>query len=506
MTTPQIFLFLCLSFIVGVFVQSLLFFPWLLWPGVLILGIVLTALGWGRRKIAVVGFCLIAASAGAGRLMQVQNAPSTVWLFNDYPQKLVLVGRVVEEPDKRLENVRYKIKIEELGNGSQLLSVAGKALAVAKKYPEYHYGDKLELTGKLKTPPELEGFDYRQYLAKDDIHSVIYYPEIKLMASGQGNFIKEKLFWLKNKFEDSLRQILTEPQASLLAGLLLGEKRGFSPELIDNFSRTGTTHIVALSGYNITIIAVALTGLFNFFLLRRGLAFWLAVLIILLFVVMTGASASAGRAALMGILVLLAQQSGRLYNIRQALALAGALMIYYNPRILVWDLGFQLSFGATLGLVYVAPLFQNWWGLKSPEGLPRKSFLGWREILFATLAAQLAVLPLLVINFGQLSLIAPLANLLILFFIPATMFWGFLGGLAGILWPVLGKILVWPAWLFLTYEIKTIELLAAIPLAAIEIKWNWWLGAAYYLVLVYLIRWLNKKNKKTRLIGLVKNI
>jgi competence protein ComEC len=506
MSKSQIFLYLCLSFILGVFIQSLLNIPLALWLGILSLGIISAAIFWSQnKKLVVAGFCLMILAGGAVRTSQVLITESSLKQYNDPPAgggEIVLIGVIVDEPDERSDSIRYKIVVKKVGKQK----IIGNILLVAKKYPDYNYGDQLEISGKLKTPQNFEDFDYQKYLAKDEIYSVVYYPEVKLLSSSQGSKIKAALFWVKNKFENSIEQILAEPQASFLAGLLLGEKRGLPTDLMADFSRTGTTHIIALSGYNITIIAFSLMALFNFFMVRRQISFWLAVVVIILFVLMTGASASAARAAVMGILMLLALQVGRLYSIRNALVFAGALMIYFNPKILAWDVGFQLSFIATLGLVYLSPILQSWLGKKSDKDEPQKSPLGWREILVATLSAQIAVMPLLLINFGQLSLIAPLANLLILFFIPITMLFGFLAGLAGIFWLALGQILAWPAWLLLTYEIKITEFLAKVPLAALAVKWNWWLGAGYYLVLAYFVWRFGERNKKTRVNRLIKNI
>ena len=502
MSKSKIFLLFYLAFLVGVFVQSIFNFPQLLWLGILILGVVLAALFWhtnsvnsceclpaGRhgaqtnKKVMVIGFCLIILAGGAWRFSGAADTERSITQFND-KGKVIFQGQVTDEPDIRGDNARYKIATSR-----------GDILLVAKKYPTYNYGDVLEISGKLKTPQSGEDFDYARYLAKDDIYSVVYYPQIKLARSDKGNFIKAGLFWVKNKFENSISQILPEPPASLLAGLLLGEKRGFSAELLSDFSRTGTTHIIALSGYNITIIAVALMSVFNFFMLRRSISFWAAAGVIILFVLMTGASASAVRAAVMGILVLVAQQASRLYSIRNALIFAGALMVYFNPKVLTFDLGFQLSFAATLGLIYLSPILKRWIVGDETNKKTPKIILGLKEILIATLSAQIAVLPLLLINFGQLSLVAPLANVLILAFIPLTMFWGFLAGLAGIFWLGLGQILGWIAWLFLAYEIKTIELLARVPLTAAQFKWNWWGGGVYYVILAYLIWQFSRKFK-----------
>ncbi|MBU2036641.1 ComEC family competence protein [Patescibacteria group bacterium] len=512
MTKSQIFLFLCLSFILGVFGQSLLNFPQLIWLGILILGIILAVIWWGQQpKIVVVGFCLILMVAGAWRYLSASNADNLVKQFND-KGKIVLMGVVAEEPDVRSDNVKYAVEVENIkpfdyGFASiERIKSDGKILVVAKKYPMYQYGDKIEINGKLVTPRSSEDFDYQKYLAKDDIFSIIYFPEIKLLAQNQGDWLMEKLLFVKNKFKESISQLLTEPQGAFLAGLLLGEKRGLPTELSDAFSRTGTTHIIALSGFNITIIAVALMGLFNFFMVRRQVSFGLSVGVIILFVLMTGAAASVVRAAVMGILVLLAQQVGRLYQIRNALVLAGAIMVYLNPRVLVWDLGFQLSFAATFGLVYISPILQAWLAPKDKEKefvygqtKPKASgkLLGSVKLVLATtLAAQIAVLPLLVVNFGQLSLIAPLANILILPVIPLTMLAGFLSALAGLIFLPLGQILGWLAWLFLSYEIKIIELLAKIPLAAMSFEWSWLGGGIYYAILIWLVWRFNKKPRK----------
>ena len=505
MSKSQVFLFLCLSFILGVFLLSLKDLPQLLWLGILILGVMAATIWWGRHsKIVVIGFCLMMLAAGAWRYLSTYDVDNSIRQFNDQG-KITLTGVISEEPDVRSDNIKYKVAGRQYELMGKPFVGVGTILVVAKKYPAYQYGDKIAIVGKLQTPKSSEDFDYQKYLAKDDIYSIVYYPEIELAGSGQSNWLMTKLLVVKNKFKDSISRTLSEPQGAFLGGLLLGEKRGLPPDLMVSFSRTGTTHIIALSGYNITIIAVALMALFNFFLVRRQISFWLSVGIIVLFVLVTGAAASAVRAAVMGILVLLAQQVGRLYQIRNALVLAGAIMVYLNPRVLVWDLGFQLSFAATLGLVYILPILQKWfipdedekkfvYGQVNAKAFV-KSLKSVKLILATTLAAQIAVLPLLVINFGQLSLIAPLANLLILPLIPITMFFGFMAATLGIFWVVAGQTLGWLAWLFLTYEIKITEWLATIPLAAVEFRWSWLGGGIYYAILIWLIWRLNKKQK-----------
>lgn len=436
----------------------------------------------------VLGFCLIILALGIARYLQKEKS-GNLSNFND-KGSLTIVGTVVDLPDKRSSYQQLKIEAQGVFIGQKEIKVSGLALAAVKLYPEYQYGDLLEIFGQLKEPKNFGDFDYKSYLAKSDIYSLIQHPEIKVLAKNQGGKIKQGLFWLKQKFENSLEKILSEPQASFLAGLTLGEKRQIPEGFSEALKRTGTVHIVALSGYNITLISAFFMAFFGFFMIRRNISFWLAVLGIVFFTILTGASASVVRAAIMGILVLVARQSGRLYSVRNALVFAGGLMIFDNPKILRFDIGFQLSFLATLGLVWIAPFFDKWF-----KKLPR--LFGLKEILIATLSAQLAVLPLLLVYFGQLSLIAPMANLAVLIFVPLTMFLGFLIGGVGMVWLGAAKIFGWLVWLFLTLEIKLIEFFASLPLAAVSWYWKWWPAAIYYVIaILFLIRFYKQQQSQ----------
>jgi len=509
LTKSKIFLYFCFSFIIGVAIASFIKIPLLVSGVFLIVGLLLIVLFWQRKwDLVVVGFCLLFLIAGIWRF----NEKSKI-LENDISQfnekgRIEFIGLVVSQPEMRTENQKLVVDVLEIRLPVEVGSskINGKVLITTERYPEYHYGQKLEIIGQLKSPKNFNdssfrtSFDYQKYLAKDDIYSVIYWPEIKVLAENEpphqtstfknlhkvqcllwceneGNPIKSFLFWLKNKFEESLAKVLSEPQFSLANGLILGERATLPKDLTDAFNVIGITHIIALSGFNITIIAESLRRFFNSLMISRNYSFWLAVIFIVGFVIMTGASPSVVRAAVMGILVILAQKTGRLYSTRNALVFAGLVMIFSNPKILRFDLGFQLSFLATLGLVYISPLFEKYF-----QRLPKTFDLA--GIASVTLGAQIAVFPLIMFSFGRLSLIAPIANLLILPLIPQTMFWSFLSGLISWFWLGFGKIFSWLAWLFLSYEIKIAEILSKIPYASLNIKINW-----FWLVILYLILW-----------------
>jgi len=472
LTKSKIFLFLCLSFILGVAVASFISIPRLLVGIFLIIAIIIIILFYGRGREAVVfGFCIIFAVAGIWQFQKKNEIyEKTIKLLNE-KGRVVLEGIIDEEPDDRPENQRIVVEVDKIAGFGEM--ARGKVLVVINKYPKYEYGDRLEIAGYLKSPENFltetgAEFDYKSYLAKDGIYSIIYYPETKLIEKGLGNPVKNFLYKIKSALGKGLSRVLPEPQASLAKGLILGERATIPKKLTDIFNVVGLTHIIALSGFNITIIAEAIRKVFNWLMVRRNFSFWLTIGFIIAFVLMTGASASIVRAGIMGILIVLARKEGRLYDIRNALIFAGALMMYLNPKILRFDLGFQLSFMATLGLVYISPLLEKYF-----QWLPKKFDL--RSIGTATLSAQLAVLPLILYSFGRVSFISPFVNLLVLPFIPLAMLLGFLGGLAGIFWNFADIVFGWPAWLILSYQIKISELAAKIPLASanIEISWIW---------------------------------
>ena len=392
--------------------------------------------------------------------------------------------------DEKINFQGLVVKNPEQGNQQKLVVAlqppySGKVLIKLRSYPSFNYGDLINFEGVIKTP---EPADYADYLAKDGIFGIADYPKTELMAKNQGSVIKSQLFKLKEKLISNFQKTLSPEKSAFLAGITLGERTEFSQEFKDAMSKSGTTHLVALSGYNISVIVLAVFIFLNYFLSRR-LTFILTILAIFGFVLMTGAEASVVRAAIMGFIALLASQVGRLYSIRNAIVLAAFFMVLVNPRVLYFDIGFQLSFAALLGIVYLGPAIQKFFRMKEEEG-----FLGWQKNFLTTTSAQLAVAPLLIINFNQFSLTAFLANILILEVIPPTMFLGFLLGAMGFFSVALAAILGWFINLFLVYELTLINIFAKISLPITKIGISGII--IYYLIMVGFIVY-NYRNVKS---------
>lgn len=362
---------------------------------------------------------------------------------------------IISEPEDKDSFIWLKA---ELVNG-----LRGKILIKARPHLiDFQYGDEVSFTGKFEAPQNFGDFDFKAYLAKESIYSAVNFPEIRIVSRNNGSSIKARLFKIKNTFEEQINRFLPEPEAGFLAGLILGARQNLSPDLKNNLQRSGTSHLIALSGYNITIVAAAVLSLFLFFGLNRRLAFCFSATVIILFVLMTGASASVVRAAIMGILLILGQRIGRIYYPRNALFLAVLIMIVLNPRILRFDLAFQLSAMATLGLIYFSPFFQKIFKAE------QESFLNWRSNLATTLSAQVAVLPLLISGFGYFSPVAPISNVLLLTFIPITMLFGFLMVVGSLMFNLLGQVIGFGVYWLLKCEIGIINFFGSLKFSSIS--------------------------------------
>ncbi|MFH2105250.1 MAG: ComEC/Rec2 family competence protein [Parcubacteria group bacterium] len=473
------------SFWVPVVWQMLLFFA---------LTILLISVWWKVAWVRTVGFCGLFLLLGVWRLVMAQPADGTDLLraYND-KEEVIFVGVVVEEPDVRADNVKLTVAGEEILRGESRAGVAGKVLLTVPCYPEFAYGDRLQISGQLKDPGEFDGFSYRDYLAKFGIYSVCYRPQVELVSTGGGNIFQRGLLRVKQRFKEQVELVLPEPQASFLAGMLLGAKGGLPEDVREQFNIVGVSHIIVISGFHVAIVAGLLMNLGLALSLLRRQAFWLAVVGLVLFILLTGAQTSAVRAGIMGGLVLLAMQAGRLSDVKNLLLLAAVVMLLINPLLLRFDVGFQLSFLATIGIVYLSPLIT-----KLLRFLPEA--LKIRESATMTLSAQVTTLPIIITSFERLSVVAPLANIMIVPLMPLTMMAGFVSGLVSFVSLALGKVLATGAWLLLSYKLMVVEWLARLPYAAVEIndlRWEWWV--VYYGTIFFILSWIRKNTRSKKI-------
>ncbi|MDZ4205862.1 MAG: ComEC/Rec2 family competence protein, partial [Patescibacteria group bacterium] len=406
--------------------------------------------------------------------------------IKDFHEPLVPLstGIVVSEPEQRENTTRFVL----LANNGE------KVLVNTDLYSPVQYGDRVEVNGKLQEPGIIDDedggrpFDYGKYLSKDDIYYILNFTEVEVLSGDHGNPIKLALFKIKRSFIRKTKEILAEPYASLLSGLIVSGKGAMPKGILEEFRRAGIIHIVVLSGYNITIIAEFMRKMLeNFFLVARirvtsRLVAGASILGIILFVLMTGAEATVVRAALMVIVVIAAKMFGRAYSAPRALLVAAFLMILHNPKILVSDPSFQLSFLATCALIYIVPIVE-----KYLEVVPEK--WGLRMTVATTLATQMTVLPLLIYSMGNFSLVSFPANILALFIIPATMLVGFIATLIAYTSSTLALPFSYVAHILLAWILGVSSVFGNLSFASVTVPpVSIWLVVLIYLSTIILVR------------------
>lgn len=370
-----------------------------------------------------------------------------------------LQGTIVAAPDVRETTQRITMEIEREGETTRVL-------VVAPLFPEHTFGERIEASGYIVRPEPFDTdagrvFRYDQFLAKDDIHLLMQRASITSIAPRTGAWNGTLGFFLDIKANGTkaLTAALPEPHASLASGLILGGKQGLGTTLLDDFITSGLVHIVVLSGYNVMIVAEFVMRIFAF--LSPAIGSFVGSSAILLFVLSAGAGPASIRAGIMAAIALYARATGRTYDAFRALLIAGFLMLLLNPLTLLYDPGFQLSFVATLGLIFGAPLFERYFRII------RSQFL--RDIIASTCAAQIAVLPLLLYQNGLFSLVALPANILVLPIVPLAMVASFTALLAGLSLPFLAPVIGLPAYALLSYIILVATGLAAMPFGSFVI-------------------------------------
>ena len=432
--------------------------------------------GMGRHAGWVMAFFALSA-LGFGGLRYQTAVPtidtSHIAYYNGSPD-LTFTGLVAGEPDVRDRYVNLRVAVDALIlPGGEPLPVTGNVLVRTARFPVIAYGSRVQVSGQLETPPEFAGFSYKEYLARRGIHSLVNQPRLTVLAVDQGQPFYHAIYAFKARAQATINQLIPEPAAALITGILLGNDKGLPPDLAEDFRTTGMTHIIAISGFNVAILIGLLVSVSQPLLNRRGAAIF-AMVGVAAYTILVGADASVVRAAIMGSIYLVASRwLGRPNFAYASLFLAAFLMTLLNPLTL-WDVGFQLSFAATLGLMLYAEPFARWTRRRLLRWLDRRTVHAVMGVIsdavLVTLAAQVLTLPLMMAYFNQLSFISFVANALILPAQPGVMVWGGLATLTGMVVPAIGQVFAWVAWLFLTYTITLVRLLAAAPGATMAVE------------------------------------
>ncbi|MDP1544439.1 MAG: ComEC/Rec2 family competence protein [Anaerolineales bacterium] len=406
--------------------------------------------------------------------------------YNDREYDLLITGSLTRLPDYRDRYTNLRIQVEAVDTGSGDMPASGLILVRVPINQTYEYGERIRLRGQLKTPPENEDFSYRDYLARYGIHSYVNKADVTRLPGNGGAIVTAQIYKLKTKLLENTYRLFPDPEASLLAGILLGVQTGLSERLQQAFKDTGTAHIIAISGFNIAIIAGIFFSIFKNLTNERTGAV-IAVIGIFFYAFLVGGDAAVMRAAFMGSVSLFARQVGRRNDGMNALMAVALLMAFINPLVL-WDVSFQLSFFATLGLILYSEPFSNFTNRIIEKLIKEDTSTIARivnENVTLTFAAQLTTIPIMAYHFKRISLISFIANPFILPVQPPVMIVSGLAVLVSLIIYPLGQLIAWIAWPFSAYSIGIVELFDRVPNGVIVLgDASIWIVLATYIALL----------------------
>jgi len=485
------------AWVAGIYLGSRLALP----PALIFTGLIpLILLFFFRKKrkaIILTAVCLIAFFGGAlcYQASLPPNDESHIKFYNG--QEVEIKGTVSADPEIRDRSTHIRLSASQL-NGEE---VTGDTLLFVPRYPEYDYGDVLRVRGKLETPPQLGDFDYKGYLESWGTYATMLHPDIEVLDTGRGFAPLARVYWLKNSLSQTIARVMPEPAASLAQGVVLGIRYNIPQPIKDDFSRTGTAHLLAISGLHLSIMAGILLSIgLRLFGKKRYIYIWLALGVIWLYALITGLNPPVVRGAIMASLFLSAELLGRQRTAVTSLAFAAAIMVGIQPAILR-DAAFQLSFLGMAGLIFIAPPLMKL-GRKvdevtiGEEGAGASLAAIVTDSFSVTLAATIAVWPVVAHYFGIVSLVGPLATFLALPALPALIVMGAVGGIIGLAFLPIAQGIGWLAWLFASYMLLIVRGLASLDISAAEVgAVGTPLIVTYYAVLAIVI-WLVSSRKR----------
>ncbi|SFH32474.1 competence protein ComEC [Desulfotomaculum arcticum] len=394
---------------------------------------------------------------------------------------VILEGIVAVEPQLQQDSVRYTIEAKSIKHGARRLETSGKVLVRAPgNGPVYQYGDLLQVGGVIYIPREPSNFDvfnYRDYLERRGIQCLLYVnknEDLKLLGKGAGSKILLLASKVKGRLTEVAGQTMDDRQAAVIGGLLFGNRDGIDDQTMDIFANTGVAHVLCVSGLHVGYVLAGVLGLAGLLRLSGRWVLFLAPALMLFYAAMTGMSPAVVRAVLMATIVLLAAYLGRERDWPTGLALAALVILLINPAYL-FEIGFQLSFTATWGILYLGPALGDF--LRNRLLMP-----GWLAMpLQVTLAAQLATLPVLLYYFNLLALVAPLANLLLVPMVGVVMLFGFVGCVSGIVFLPLAGLINFATGVLIDLFLGLAGLIESFPWAKVYLAAPpWYVFPAWY--------------------------
>ena len=502
-------LFVAVAFIFGVISGNHFDISFLLLFICLLILLALSLVFYLRKSEKTVSFTLLLTFVLAGFFiheLKTRDFPQDhITHFLDLNRKVSLSGTICRDPDIREKKTFLTVDSESILLENQFIKTSGKVLIKIKSSTNrFNYGDFIRVAGYLRAPYSNRNpgaFDYKRYLAQSNIHGLLNIrgpQDIKILFQEKENpFLAYVVYPVKHFILKVFRSTLRGAHQALLSGFVLGERRDIPDEIYQRFTDTGTLHLLAISGSNVGLVILFFFGFFRLIRLSRKLSILLTLPAIVIFSYVTNNQPSVVRASIMATIFLLAFFWQREKDLINIIAFSALLILFFSPLSL-FDVGFQLSFGVTLGLVIF---------IVHPDSFLHKIQLKFKGFLknwiilpvFVSFVAQISSYPILAYHFNQISLYAFVANLLVVPLVSLAVITGSLTIIAALLSIKLAQILSAFNWLVLSFTLKVVEFFSSLPQATINLPSpsSLFLVLYYLFFLLILIDW----NKKVKRIG-----
>lgn len=425
----------------------------------------------------ILGFAIFGAIYSFYFKINIEKTRQEIFSYN---QPVIIYGQIIEDPQETENSQKFIVLTKEINNRP----IKTKLLLYFSKERKFYKKEEIKIRGTIEEAPVFGEFNYKEYLFRQGVLGVLYYPEI--LEIKNSNFFWRIIAKIKDKEEKIFLEALPYPENTLAKAIILGKKQELPQTIKEIFNKSGIRHITAISGMHITILISVLMSFFIALGLWRQQAGWLAIFFIFLYVVFIGFQPSALRAAIMGTGLILAQIFGRLPDAIHFLLLAAAIMLLFNP-FLIYNIGFQLSFLAAAGINYLTPFLNS----KLLKKVPNTA--GLRNILAMTFAAQIFTLPLVLYHFGYFSFASFLANILIVPLMPIFIGLGILALILGLISFWLSFVVFLPLFLVARYIILIAGFFAKFSVLTLNLRISLVLVIIYYLILFFALFFLLKK-------------
>ena len=438
-----------------------------------------------RRRLPWWLLASLFAFAAGGFRLSLLPVNSDIAQYNGHSG--TITGLVVARPRFREDRIQLRLSSETIFVNGESAETSGLVLVEADRVVDAQYGDRIRATGRLSLPATWDTFSYADYLARHGVFTIMQNAGVEVIGSGAGNALHSALINLGKTVQRSISSAIPEPQSGLLTGILLGDEDGMSPALKDAFARVGAAHVVAISGFNMVVVSgIVVRVLSGVFQRNKAVVTLNALSVIAVYALFVGASPGILRAALMSGLLVVGSQLKRKTFVPTSLAFAALLLSLHDPNVLL-DIGFQLSFLAVLGLgLFADPLSNRFRRLLDrflPVGAANAVHRILNEPLIVSIAAQITTLPLIILYFGRLSIVALPVNVLIVPVQSAVLLLGMAAAVIHAFIPALGMLIFWADLVFVSWTIAVVRFFAELRLAELIVDLDGRLIQASYLLL-----------------------